>query len=129
LMFAQTSWAMLGLAVFWSVPGAFAVRWGVGGARSFVAVTAENLIIRNALRTHTYPWSHVQSIEVVPRSPDPQATTQAAVRLKDGRMVRMCCTALVGWVWNGGERWQSGSDFTERLGAERHRLPTVARRP
>jgi hypothetical protein len=98
LMFVQASWAMLGLSLFWGLPGVFGVRWGVGGARSFVAVTSENLIVRNALRTHTYPWSNVERVDVVPRSPDSQATTQAAVRLKDGRLVRMSCTALVGWV-------------------------------
>jgi PH (Pleckstrin Homology) domain-containing protein len=116
LLSVQPSWGMLGISLFWGIPGAFAVRWGAGGSRSWVAVTPESLVVRNALRTHTYPWSEVQGVEVIPASPDGRAITQAAVRLESGRRVPMSCTALAfGWAWTGDKRWRTVSDFIERL--------------
>jgi hypothetical protein len=123
LLSVQTSFRMLGISLIWAIPGAFAVRWGAGGARSWVGVTPENLIVRNALRTHTVPWSEVQGFEVLPASADGRATTQAAVKLVSGRRVLMSCTALgFGWVWSGEKRRRAVSDFVSGLDADCERI-------
>jgi hypothetical protein len=114
---------MLGVSVLWAAPGAFAVVWGARGARSWVSLTPESVVIRNALRTHTLPWSQVEGFEVFPASADGYATTQASLRLANGSRVSISCTALVfGWVWNGGKRWRTVSDFVQHLAGEQERI-------
>jgi Bacterial PH domain len=130
LLVVQPSWGMLAVSLFWGLPGAFAARWGGGGARSWVAVTPEQLVVQNALRRHTYPWSQVQNIEVNPASPDGRAITQAAVRLDNGRQVLISCTALAfGWASRGQKRWQTVNEFIQSLHADHERIRTGAQRP
>ena len=127
LLAAQPSWSMLAVSLFWALPGAFAARWGAGGARSWIAVTPEQLVVENALRTHTYPWSQIHSIQVSPASPDGRAITQAAVTLDSGRRVPISCPALpFGWAWQGQKRWQTVNEFIRSLEAERERIRASA---
>jgi hypothetical protein len=112
------------MLLVWGAPGAFAVRWGVGGARSWVIVTAQGLTIKNALRTHVIPWDQIAGIDVLPNDRNGRAITIGAVRVKrGGRSVGMSCTALpFGWVWNGEKRRRTVYEFVQPLTDARQRF-------
>jgi hypothetical protein len=130
LLATQPSWGMVVPSTMWGAPGVFLVFWGAGGARSWVSLTPDNLVVRNALRSHTYPWPQVERFEVIPPFPSGRATIQAAVKLSNGRITAISCSALAfGMVWNGGKRWQTVSDFVQRLTLEHRQIRSGARHP